>query len=502
MSRSHEAHHAFERATGAAASPLPRGYRPRRAETTALYRVVADHVETMLQDARDRSAHGFGLPRHVERSFRRYLDCGVLARGFARVRCASCHYEVLVPFSCKTRGLCPSCDGRRMADSAAHLVDRVLPPVAGYRQWTLSFPRWLRIRLLREPTLVSALLTAFVRSVFADHRRRARALGVRGAEVGAVTAVQRFGSFVNANLHFHTLIPDGVWREHPDGTVTFHPLPPPTDDDVERIAARVVRRTARILARRDAELAGDDEPDAFAHAVAEAVQTPLALAEPAPDARRARRRCAFIDGFSLHADTSVDAGDAAALERLARYLLRPAISADRVTVRPDGRVEYRFRRPDPTGRTSWATDGPTLCRRLATLIPPRRSHTVRYHGVFASAHGLRDRVVPVLPADGAAADAAGAASAGTAIDGAVGPPPTATLLARRLDWAALLERAFGADVTTCPRCGDPLRVLAFLTAPDVTSRILDHLGLPTEVPPIAAARAPPDDDPELELPLR
>jgi len=96
----------------------------------------------------------------------------------------------------------------------------------------------------------------------------------------------------------------------------------------------------------------------------------------------------------------VDAhSDRAALERLARYLLRPAISADRVAVRSDGRVEYRFRRPDPTGRTSWATDGPTLCRRLATLIPPPRGHTVRYHGVFSSAHKLRDRVVPVPPGD-------------------------------------------------------------------------------------------------------
>jgi hypothetical protein len=169
----HGARHAFERHPGAAATPLPRGYRPRRAETTALYRVVADHV------------------------------------------------EMLVPFSCKARGLCPSCDGRRMADTAAHLVARVLPS-AGYRQWTLSFPRWLHVRLLREPTLVSALLTAFVRSVFADHRRRARSLGVRGAEVGAVTGVQRFGSFVNANLHFHTLVPDGVWQELPDGSVAFH----------------------------------------------------------------------------------------------------------------------------------------------------------------------------------------------------------------------------------------------------------------------------------------
>jgi hypothetical protein len=487
VSRSHEVQHAFERGPGAAASPLPRGYRPRRSETTALYRVVADHLETMLQDARDRSAHGFGLPRHLEHSFRRYLACGVLARGFARVRCAACHYEVLVPFSCKTRGLCPSCDGRRMADTAAHLLDRLLP-VAGYRQWTLSFPRWLRIRLLRDPTLVSELLTAFVRIVFGFHRRRARDLGIGLGHAGAVTGVQRFGSFLNANLHFHTLIPDGVWQERPDGTVAFHPLPPPTDDDVEALAARVVRRTARILARRDADDAdrsGDGEPDALAHAQAEAVQTPLALAEPEREAPRARRRlCAFVEGFSLHANTFVDAADRAALERLARYLLRPAISADRVALRPDGRVEYRFRRPDPAGRTSWVTDGPTLCRRLATLIPPRRGHTVRYHGVFSSAHGLRDRVVPALPAAAADPEA---------------EPPTASVLARRLDWAALLERVFGPDVTTCPRCGGALAVLAFLTAPDLTARILDHLGLPAAVPPIAPARAPPADDLELEL---
>ena len=87
-----------------------------------------------------------------------------------------------------------------MADTAAHLVDRVLP-IADYRQSTLSFPRWLRIRRLRDSTLVSELLTAFVRIVFAYHRRRARTLGHALGHAGAVTSAQRFGSFVNANLH-------------------------------------------------------------------------------------------------------------------------------------------------------------------------------------------------------------------------------------------------------------------------------------------------------------
>jgi hypothetical protein len=66
-------------------------------------------------------------------------------------------------------------------------------------------------------------------------------------------------------------------------------------------------------------------------------------------------------------------------------------------------------------------------------------------------------------------------------------------LARRLDWASLLRRVWGTDVATCPDCGDPLAVLAFITDPDVTAQILDHLGLASAPPTIAPARAPPDD---------
>ena len=255
--RTHQAQHVYERSPGAAAAPLPGGYRPRRPQTTTFYRVIADHLETMLQHARDRSAHGYGLPRHVEGSFRRFLDCGIVERGFARVVCPSCHYEVLVAFSCKTRGLCPSCDGRRMADGAAHLVGHVLPLAADYRQWTLAFPRWLRIRLFRDKALVSETLLAFVRVVTAYHRRRARERGVAGGETGAVTAIQLAGSFANANLHFHSVIPEGVWQDQPDGSVAFHALPPPTDEDIAVLTVRIVRRVARLLARRDADAAVD-----------------------------------------------------------------------------------------------------------------------------------------------------------------------------------------------------------------------------------------------------
>jgi len=100
-----------------------------------LYGVVSDQLTTFLAHA-ERS--GRSVPAFVERELTRYLECGILAYGFVRVRCTGCGHDRLVAFSCKGRGFCPSCGGRRMSDTAAfesrqldsHLVDRVLPTSA------------------------------------------------------------------------------------------------------------------------------------------------------------------------------------------------------------------------------------------------------------------------------------------------------------------------------------------------------------------------------------
>ena len=59
----------------------------------------------------------------------RYLDCGILAHGFARARRAACGHDFLIAYSCKCRGVCPSCT-TRMVETAAHLADHVIPRVA------------------------------------------------------------------------------------------------------------------------------------------------------------------------------------------------------------------------------------------------------------------------------------------------------------------------------------------------------------------------------------
>ena len=178
---------------------------------TALHAVVRGHLAELLDDARRRSDSGTGYPAFVGHEFSRYLDCGVMAHGFSRLRCPDCGFERLVAFSCKGR-LCPSCWARRAADTAADLVDRVLPE-ARYRQWVLTFPWQMRYLLATDRAFQSAVLRTFLRTVGAWMRLRARRLGLRGGQVVAVTFVQRFGGILNLNPHFHTLMPDGVFVE-------------------------------------------------------------------------------------------------------------------------------------------------------------------------------------------------------------------------------------------------------------------------------------------------
>jgi hypothetical protein len=112
-------------------SPHPEGqYERHQPEQTVLYQVVAEHWPAFLERAEEMG----GLPRFVEREVDEYLRCGILDYGCLHLVCQHCGFDRLVAFSCKRRGFCPSCLGRRMTDTAIHLVERVLPEVP-IRHW-------------------------------------------------------------------------------------------------------------------------------------------------------------------------------------------------------------------------------------------------------------------------------------------------------------------------------------------------------------------------------
>jgi hypothetical protein len=184
-----------------ATDSAPTRYRPRRPSQSVLYRCVQQHLETWLAQCRDGHDNDGSVPPYVEREFRRYLDCGILAHGFARARCDACGHDFLIAFSCKGRGVCPSCNGRRMVETAAHLTDHVLPELP-LRQWVLAVPRRLRYFLERDADLQGAALRLFLRAVESCLRAHSPGSGP-AARLGAVAFIHRFGSTLNAHLHFH-----------------------------------------------------------------------------------------------------------------------------------------------------------------------------------------------------------------------------------------------------------------------------------------------------------
>jgi hypothetical protein len=509
---------AYEQFEGAAWCPLPSNYPRREPEKTLLHQVVRENLETLLAQA---SQDGTGLPRYVEQELRRYLSCGVLSEGFTRAVCEECGDEVVVGFSCKGRGFCPSCCGRRMADTAAHLVDRVLPFVP-FRQWVLSYPKRLRLAFARDARAASESTTLFLREVFRWQRQKARRLGVNKPLVGAVCATQRFGSLVNLNIHHHSVLPDGVFFFDAEGRLSFLKLPAPKQEELVRVLTRVVKKTLAMAERRG--LCKEGAVDALFAVQAEALQTSLGLIPPREEG--GGKLSAFLEGFSLEAGTHVHANDRKGLEHLVKYALRPPVASDRLSLAPDGRIVLTLKRPLRDGTSKVGFTPLAFVRRLSAIVPPPRFHTVRYFGVFAPTSKVRPLIVrghaeekkpppeerklepkrPDQPPSMAAARAEGGplpprAPLGeerpSAVDWlSMGPPPFPER-PRRLDWPALLLRVFENDVLAC-RCGGRRKVLAFMPEPTLARSILERLGVPSTAPPIAPARAPPCQE-ELEF---
>jgi len=392
-----------------------------------------------------------------------------------------------------------------MADTAAHLVDRVLPE-APVRQWVLSLPFSLRYRLAYDADLTGAVLRIFVRRVFASQRRRARLRGsVDNPLCGAVTFVQRFGGALNLNVHFHTLVLDGVYDAR-EG-MRFRPLPPPDDDEIVRVAASVARAIVRLLERRG--LTPDNDPEEIdpvgrEHPLLAALYAASVSGRIATGSRAGQRvmrfgdhvdvenipavrgqRCAVVDGVSLHANVGVPARDRRRLERLCRYAARPPLAAERLSQSADGRLIYQLKQRWRDGTTHIGFEPLELLEKLAALVPPPRVNLVRYHGVLAPASRHRARVIPAGKILAPVVRGVGITTSTGDRPGEQAPPsPTRP---RNYSWAELMRRVFEIDVLECPCCHGRMRVLAAIVTREAIRAILDCLDLPSRAPPVAPA---------------
>lgn len=184
-------------------------YRRRRPETSELYRVVYHARQELEYVWEERFQHKYGILRdEVLKVLDEYLNCGLLEHGAARVYCDSCKHSLLVAFSCKKRGVCPSCGTKRAVKFAEHLYSEVLEDVPT-RHVVFSIPKRLRPYFRYNRKLCNVLFKAAWRSLL-QH------LGVPEAELALVLTLQTAGEALNWNPHLHGMLADGRFLR--DGT--------------------------------------------------------------------------------------------------------------------------------------------------------------------------------------------------------------------------------------------------------------------------------------------
>ncbi len=445
-------------------------YRPRRPQSGALYDLVERWWPVLEEEL---AGHDESMPQFVRRAFESYLKCGVAEEGFVRLRCLECGEERALAFSCKMRGVCPSCGARRMHDVATHLVERVFPHVP-VRQYVLSPPAELVGLLASRGDALSALGRIFVRSVFESIARRVgKPAGLEPAG-GAVSFVQRFTKALTVFPHFHVLGLDGAYVEDDDGELHFHEDPGPSSEDLRALQDVVLRRFRRWLWRHG-YLHEDQAPEPLDPWFQSATRESAGW--PRPVKPRSRRT-----GFEVNASVRIGAQDRAGLFRLCRYAARPPLAEAQLEPVDDARIRLNGRSPGSSTTTTFVLHPLRLLRRLAWLVPPPRQHQLRYAGVLAPNAKLRHRIVP----------AGRVALQGVAFADRKFEP--AEPVPYKVAWAKLLAKVYDLDAQRCPVCNGSLRPVGAAVPP--TSRdqvergwisVLQPTGPPSQQLPLPLA---------------
>lgn len=408
-----------------------RVYRPRRPRQSPLFRLVEQHIEEFLRAYPERFAPRHGPLRPVvERVLREFLTCGLPEHGFARAWCAKCRKSFLIPYSCRGRSFCPSCEKKRSLLWAEWLRQEVLEPVP-HRHVVVTIPRLLRPlfrrrrELLRELALCAAdALGAYVRDCLAEDVRP-----------GIVVSIATAGDLVQWHPHLHILATDGGFSS--DGS--FQSL---EQWDGEALMRLFRKALLERLVRK--------------HAISEELRAKL-LTWRHP-------------GFSTHVGEPIPPEDTRAVEDMASYVVRNPVSLKRL-VYVDGQqaVIYRGLRPNPSlGQNFLAMQPLEWLARMADHIPDPGRHRTLFYAHYANrARGNRARQKP--SPKGAQAEAPKRRRC----------PPA---------WARLIAKVYQVDPLRCRRCGGKLQIVAYINDHFTIKKILDHLGLS----PPEKQRPPPE----------
>lgn len=410
-------------------------YRQRNPQNSPYYQCVEDHFETfeMVYEDRFERQYGFFRP-YVKRVICRYLDCGILKNGFARVRCGDCGHEYLLAFSCKRRHFCPSCHQKRVVEFGEWLCRKVVKAVP-HRHVVFSIPKILRRYFLYDRKLLSELSLCGWEALKAFFTT-----GVRDSKAvpGAVVAIQTFGDFLGFHPHLHILVSDGCF--HANGM--FSVSPSVNTKALEKIFRYKVLKM--LLAKDKIKQDMITLLDKWRHT-----------------------------GFNVFVGPRILPRQEKSMENLARYIIRASFSHERMTYhREAGHVVYQSK----DGMRTKIFDALEWLAAMCSHVPNKGEQMARYYGYYSNvACGKRkkadadDKIPCILE-------------------------PELTDKAFRKNWARLIQKIYEVDPLICSKCQGQMRVIAFIHDQDVIRKILKHLNLwDIKRKPLPRAHAPPID---------
>lgn len=406
-----------------------RHYGRRDPASLPLYRIVDSGKEKLEQSWELLFQPRYGaLRKEVLESFDKFLECGILKHGCGRAECTNpnCSHSELIPFSCKQRCLCSSCDAKRAVLFAEKLEHEILLKLPhNHVVWTL--PKRIRPYFRFDRSNLGILYTA----AWESWQVCVHELCPEG-KTGAVMALHTAGKTLAWHPHAHGLTLSGALL--PDGS--FKPL----TIDPQKLRREFERRVLRALV--DKELITRDVADnimSWEHS-----------------------------GFSVFVGESIEASDSKQRLFVARYLKKCPISNERLRLSANGiDTTVHWSIPDDGSGAAPAERSFSLLEFLALLqchLPSRWEQTTRFFGVYSSRARGEERALREAQQE---ADAAPSLISNYLPERQTRPSPK---------WAECMKRTFEIDPLECPKCHSPMKIKAFITDPAEVARLVKHSG--------------------------
>ena len=426
-------------------------YRARKHTASPLWQCINSHFDDFLLTYPDKYEHKLGFLRPViPKVVMKFLDCGDLVQGFARVRCKHCGHEYLLAFSCKGRWFCPACHQKKVLLFGEFVTESVAVPVP-HRHYVLTIPKLLRPYFQYHRDLLKDLCAVAQQCLIEFMRTM---LDIPDGSPGIIMAFHTFGDYADFHPHLHALVADGLFTK----SGMFYVLP---EGSLKALEETFRNRVIAMLLKKE-----------------------LLPAE------RARMLLSWVhSGFNVHHSRRIWPKERTDLEAIAQYIIRNPFAEDKMTVDTrTGLVTYRSKTNIKHKRNYEEFSSVDFIARITQHIPDTGAQMVRYYGWYSNkSRGLRAK---------RAAEAAGK----NQVDG-VQIIDVSDYQPRRVaskKWRELIKKVWEIDPLICPKCQGEMKMIALIDEAAVVSRILKHMGLWLKSEPVRSQGWPERGPPVLE----